>query len=150
MRILYEQLLLSVSKYFVVTLFNSRCHSMDRTLSHLSAPPINISLLAKNNIKLGTGLKFAVGSAFGACAILWSLLLESMIHNEYARSGGRINVVWQAPSYILIGAGEIFSISTAYEVAFTASPPNKKAFACAFNLFCIGGKANEIHTNLRR
>jgi dipeptide/tripeptide permease len=88
---------------------------------------------------MGTGYKFALGSAFGACAILWSLLLESMIHNEYARSGERINVVWQAPSYILIGAGEIFSISTAYEVAFIASPPNKKAFACAFNLFCIGG-----------
>ncbi len=93
---------------------------------------------------MGTGYKFALGSAFGACAILWSLLLESMIHNEYARSGGRINVVWQAPSYILIGAGEIFSISTAYEVAFIASPPNQKAFACAFNLFCIGGKANMI------
>jgi len=67
-----------------------------------------------------------------------------MIHEEYARTGGRINVIWSAPSYILIGAGEMFSISTGYEVAFTASPPNKKAFACAFNLFCIGGVPNLV------
>ncbi len=53
-------------------------------------------------------------------------------------------MLWQAPSYILIGAGEIFSISAGYEVAFMASPPNKKAFACAFNLFCIGGLPNVV------
>jgi dipeptide/tripeptide permease len=98
--------------------------------------------LARHNIKLGTGIKFALGSALGALAILWSILVEHLIHLEYSKSGERINVMWQAPSYILIGAGEIFSISTAYEVAFTASPPNKKAFACAFNLFCIGSIPN--------
>ncbi|KAL7483235.1 hypothetical protein ACHAW6_008880 [Cyclotella cf. meneghiniana] len=106
--------------------------------------------LARHNVKLATGIKFALGSALGALAILWSLLVEQMIHSEYARSGDRINVLWQAPSYILIGAGEIFSISTAYEVAFTASPPNKKAFACAFNLFCIGGIPNVLSLGLYR
>lgn len=73
-----------------------------------------------------------------------------MIHEEFARTGGRINVIWSAPSYILIGAGEMFSISTGYEVAFTASPPNKKAFACAFNLFCIGGVPNLVSLILYR
>jgi len=106
--------------------------------------------LAKSNMKLATGYKFALGSAIGALAILWSLLVEKWIHEEYNRSGGRINVVWQAPSYILVGMGEIFSISTAYEVAFTASPPNKKAFACAFNLFCIGGIPNMLSLVLYR
>jgi hypothetical protein len=106
--------------------------------------------LASRNIKLATGLKFALGSALGGCAILWSLVVERMIHREYTRSGEMINVLWQAPSYILIGAGEIFSISTAYEVAFTASPPNKKAFACAFNLFCIGGIPNMLSLGLYR
>jgi len=106
--------------------------------------------LARNNIKLATGYKFAIGSAIGACAILWSLLIEKMIHAEYVQSGGRVNVIWQAPGYFLIGAGEIFSISTAYEVAFTASPPNKKAFACAFNLFCIGGIPSMISLGLYR
>jgi len=99
---------------------------------------------AKRNIKLETGIKFAMGCAIGGCAILWSLILERMIHREYGRTGGRVSVLWQAPSYMLIGCGEIFSISTAYEVAFTASPPNKKAFACAFNLFCIGGLPNML------
>jgi POT family proton-dependent oligopeptide transporter len=106
--------------------------------------------LASQNMRISTGMKFSLGSAFGVLAILWSLLLEQMIHSEYARSGDRINVLWQAPSYILIGAGEIFSISTAYEVAFTASPPNKKAFACAFNLFCIGGIPNMLSLGLYR
>jgi proton-dependent oligopeptide transporter, POT family len=110
----------------------------------------NCRFLARNNIKLATGYKFALGCAIGACAILWSLLVEVMIHKEYARSGERISVLWQAPSYILTGAGEIFSISTAYEVAFTASPPNKKAFACAFNLFCIGGIPNMLSLALYR
>ena len=50
----------------------------------------------------------------------------------------------------LQGLAEIFSISTAYEVAFTASPPNKKAFACAFNLFCIGGVPNMVSLGLYR
>jgi dipeptide/tripeptide permease len=106
--------------------------------------------LASKNIKIPTGIKFALGSGFGVLAILWSLLVEQMIHSEYARSGQMINVLWQSPSYILIGAGEIFSISTAYEVAFTASPPNKKAFACAFNLFCIGGIPNMLSLCLYR
>jgi POT family proton-dependent oligopeptide transporter len=106
--------------------------------------------LARNNIRFPTGYKFALGCAFGACAILWSILVESMIHEEYARTGGRINVIWSAPSYIMIGAGEMFSISTGYEVAFTASPPNKKAFACAFNLFCIGGVPNLVSLVLYR
>lgn len=106
--------------------------------------------LARRNIKLATGYKFALGSAIGALAVLWSLLVESLIHREYARTGGKINVLWQAPCYILIGLAEIFSISTAYEVAFTASPPNKKAFACAFNLFCIGGVPNMVSLGLYR
>lgn len=135
--------------------------------------------LARRNIKLATGYKFALGSAIGALAVLWSLLVESLIHREYARTGGKINVLWQAPCYILIGMhtnlnmlhcsicvllndsnilfcafieglAEIFSISTAYEVAFTASPPNKKAFACAFNLFCIGGVPNMVSLGLYR
>lgn len=69
--------------------------------------------LARNNIRLATGYKFALGSSIGALAILWSLILEKMIHAEYISTGGKVNVIWQAPSYILIGAGEIFSISTA-------------------------------------
>ena len=98
--------------------------------------------LTRRNMKLDTGMKFAIGSTIGALAMIWSILLEWLIHHKYETSGEQISVLWQAPSYILVGAGEIFSISTAYEVAFTASPPNKKVFACAFNLFCIGSLPN--------
>ena len=96
---------------------------MDYTNSSTSALSVLVSgyfvssyfypFLARRSIKLATGYKFALGSAIGACAILWSLLVEKWIHDEYGRSGGRVNVIWQAPSYVLIGAGEIFSISTA-------------------------------------
>ena len=106
--------------------------------------------LATNNIKFATGYKFALGCAFAACAILWTILVESMIHVEFARTGKKVNVIWTAPSYILIGAGELFAISACYEVAFTASPANKKAFACAFNLFCIGGVPSLVSLALFR
>lgn len=106
--------------------------------------------LATNNIKFATGYKFALGCAFAACAILWTIFVESMIHVEFARTGGKVNVVWTAPSYILIGAGELFAISACYEVAFTTSPANKKAFACAFNLFCIGGVPSLVSLALFR
>ena len=104
--------------------------------------------LAKKGIKLPTSYKFSLGCLIGAFAILYSLIVEHLIHAEYARSGGQISVLWQAPSYALIGLGEIFSISTAYEVAFTASPPNRKGFACAFNLFFIGGLPNMVSLGL--
>ena len=104
--------------------------------------------LAKRDIKLATGYKFSLGCAIGSCAILWSLIVEHQIHAEYARSGGKISVLWQAPSYALVGIGEVFSISTAYQVAFTASPPNRKGFACAFNLFFIGGLPNLVSLGL--
>ena len=44
----------------------------------------------------------------------------------------------------MIGAGEIFAVSAAYEVAFTASPPEKKVLASALNLFCVGGIPNVL------
>ena len=98
--------------------------------------------LARRGIKIPTTYKFAMGSALGALAILWALYVERMIHQAYELDGSKINVLWQAPSYLLIGWGEIFAVSTAYEVAFTASSPDKKALASATNIFCVGGLPN--------
>jgi proton-dependent oligopeptide transporter, POT family len=94
---------------------------------------------AARGIKIPTTYKFAIGSAFGAASILWALFVENMIQTTYAETGERVNILWQAMSYILIGAGEVFAVSAAYEVAFTASPPEKKVMFSAMNLFCIGG-----------
>jgi POT family proton-dependent oligopeptide transporter len=100
--------------------------------------------LNKKNIRIPTTYKFAIGSFFGAMAIAWALMVEHMIHREYAATGGQVNVLWQAGSYILIGAGEIFCISTAYEAAFSAAPPEKKVLASAVNLFSYGGIPNVL------
>ena len=98
--------------------------------------------MANRGIKLPTTYKFAIGSALGALSIAWALFVEFMIHREYERTGETISIMWQALSYVLIGAGEIFAVSAAYEAAFTASPPEKKVLASALNLFCIGGLPN--------
>lgn len=98
--------------------------------------------LAKRGIKIPTTYKFAFGSALGALAIAWALMVEHMIHSKYAKDGGKVSILWQAMAYILIGAGEIFAVSAAYEAAFTAAPPDKKVIASALNLFCIGGLPN--------
>jgi dipeptide/tripeptide permease len=100
--------------------------------------------LAERGIKIPTTYKFAIGSALGALSILWALLMEYCIHTKYERTGEKVSILWQAWAYVFIGAGEIFAVSAAYEVAFTASPPEKKVLSSAVNLFCIGGLPNVI------
>jgi POT family proton-dependent oligopeptide transporter len=100
--------------------------------------------LARKGIKIPTTYKFAIGSALGSLAIVWAIFVENMIHTTYHSTGEKVNVLWQAPCYMLIGLGEIFAVSAAYEVAFTASPPDKKVLASATNIFCVGGLPNMI------
>jgi len=100
--------------------------------------------LAKRNMKIPTTYKLAFGSFLGSCAMAWAILVETMIHSTFERTGEQISVLWQGPAYILIGFGEIFAVSTAYEVAFTASPPDKKFMASAVSVFCIGGLPSMI------
>jgi proton-dependent oligopeptide transporter, POT family len=95
--------------------------------------------MAEQGIKLATTHKFAIGSMFGAVAIGWALFVDFIIHYNYEQTGEQVTVIWQAPAYILIGVGELFAVSAAYEAAFMASPPEKKALASATNLFCVGG-----------
>lgn len=104
--------------------------------------------MADNGIKVPTTYKFAFGSFLGVLAISWALLVEYWIHSTYDATGGKISVLWQAPAYVLIGIGEIFAISSAYEVAFTSAPPQKKALASAINLFNVGGVPNLVCISL--
>jgi len=92
---------------------------------------------AHRGIKIPTTYKFALGSLFGAAALMWAMMVEMLIHTTYAATGQKVSIMWQAMSYILIGAGEIFAVSAAYEVAYTVAPPEMKVLASAFNLFCI-------------
>lgn len=98
--------------------------------------------LAKRDIRIPTSYKFALGSFCGVLAMGFALLAEYKIHKTYAKNGGEISIWWQTFSYILIGCGEIFCISAAYEVAFTIAPHDQKAFASATNLFFVGGLPN--------
>jgi len=117
--------------------------------------------LSKQQIKFQTTQKFALGSFMGVLALAWSLLVDYMIHQKYQNFlllsstndtitntspdiSPQISVLWQIPSYTLIGVGEIFAVSSAYEVAFMVAPPAKKALASAVNLFFIGGLPNII------
>ncbi|KAG7365351.1 POT family protein [Nitzschia inconspicua] len=95
--------------------------------------------LARRNIKIPTTYKFAIGSTLGALAIGWALFIEYLIHSTYHNTGAKVNILWQSLAYVLIGAGEIFAVSAAYEIAFTSSAPETKAIASALNLFCVGG-----------
>jgi len=100
--------------------------------------------LAKRNIRIPTSHKFAWGSLCGVLAMGCALLTEYKIHTTYAETGEEISVLWQTMSYVWIGSGEIFCISAAYEVAFTISRHDQKAFASATNLFFVGGLPNML------
>uniref|UniRef100_A0A7S2S5E9 Peptide transporter n=1 Tax=Mucochytrium quahogii TaxID=96639 RepID=A0A7S2S5E9_9STRA len=104
--------------------------------------------LAKRGIVLHMMTKFAIGTAFSVVAILCAIIVDYQIHSVYASTGGQISVMWQIFSFFLIGVGEIFLISSAYEAAFKLSPDGFKAFGSAINLFFIGGVANYISTAL--
>ncbi|KAL3925937.1 MAG: hypothetical protein SGILL_000080 [Bacillariaceae sp.] len=78
--------------------------------------------LAKKGIKIPTTYKFAIGSALGSMAIIWAIVVEHMIHTTYHATGEKVNVLWQAPCYVLIGL----------------------VLASACNIFNIGGVPNFI------
>ena len=99
---------------------------------------------ANHGIKIPTTYKFAIGSVLGAAALMWAMMVEMMIHRTYDATGEKISIMWQAMAYILIGAGEIFAVSAAYEVAYTVAPPDMKVLASACNLFAVGGLPNII------
>lgn len=100
--------------------------------------------LANRGIKIPTTYKFAFGSFLGVLAIAWAIFMEYKIRTTFATTGQKVSILWQSVAYILIGAGEIFAVSAAYEAAFNVAPPEKKVLASAVNLFCVGGIPNVL------
>mmetsp|Transcript_13069 Transcript_13069/g.21485 ORF Transcript_13069/g.21485 Transcript_13069/m.21485 type:complete len:737 (+) Transcript_13069:46-2256(+) len=98
--------------------------------------------LNRRQIKIPTTYKFAIGSAFGAAAVGCAIITDYQIHRVYEERGEAISILWQSFPYFLIGIGEIFAVSAAYEVAFTVAPAKKKSLASAANLFMVGGAPN--------
>jgi POT family proton-dependent oligopeptide transporter len=100
--------------------------------------------LNRRGIKIPTTYKFAIGSAFGAWAVGCAIVTDYRIHRVYRETGEAITVLWQVFPYLLIGIGEIFAVSAAYELAFTVAPVRMKSIASAANLFMVGGLPNVL------
>jgi len=71
-----------------------------------------------------------------------AIITDYQIHRVYQDTGEAVSVLWQCFPYFLIGIGEIFAVSAAYELAFTVAPQSKKSIASAANLFMVGGLPN--------
>ena len=100
--------------------------------------------LTKRGIYLPIATKFAIGTSFGTLAIAVILIIEYQIRKVYEATGEPISIIWQIFAYVPIGAAEIFSISAAYEAAFTISPKQNKGLASALNIFILIGVTNFI------
>ena len=94
--------------------------------------------LEKQEKALELSSKYVIGAVFGSLAMLWSIIIDVMIVNKYSQDGVAISILWQAPTYMFLGAGEVFTICSAYDAAFNVSPDNLKVLSSATNLFLIG------------
>lgn len=72
----------------------------------------------------------------GTLALLSAMGLEFAIMNS-SDPQDYISIWWQIPQFSLIALGEIFLISTSYEVAFTYAPEPLKAVGSALNLLFL-------------
>lgn len=100
--------------------------------------------LQGRGIRFPLSYKFAVGTFFGACAILSALCVNKAIANAYVKDGSSIAIIWQCFNYAFVGIGEIFAMSTSYEAAYIIAPKEQKGLASAFQLFLTGGMSNYI------
>mmetsp|Transcript_28450 Transcript_28450/g.45827 ORF Transcript_28450/g.45827 Transcript_28450/m.45827 type:complete len:572 (+) Transcript_28450:1237-2952(+) len=100
--------------------------------------------LERKGLKMHPIHKIGAGTALATLAIAWAIGVDYWIHSHYASTGGKLSTLLLVPSFILIGAGEIFALATAYEMGFSLSPIGFKGFGSAINLFCLGGVPNFI------
>ncbi len=91
--------------------------------------------LNRRGIKIPTTYKFAIGSGFGAWAVGCAIVTDYRIHHIYRETGEAATVLWQVFPYLLIGIGEIFAVSAAYELVFMVVPTRMKSIASAANLY---------------
>jgi dipeptide/tripeptide permease len=100
--------------------------------------------LTERGIRFPLTYKFAVGSFFGACAIISALLVNMAIRKAYLKDGSAVAIIWQCFNYAFVGIGEVFAMSTSYEAAYIIAPTEQKALSSAFQLFLTGGLSNYI------
>lgn len=94
--------------------------------------------LRKKNMMPTILYRFVVGFTFSTLANLCAMAVEFAIQGSAENT---VSIWWQIPQFSFVAFGEIFVISTSYEVAFSKSPESLKTVASAFNLlgFAIAG-----------
>lgn len=107
-------------------------------------------MLERKGINFPYCYRFSVGSVFGALAIASALIVDYEIRKQYRKDGSEVNVLAQAMNFFLVGAGEIFAVSTAYEAAFTIAPKEQKCLASAIQLFMGNGLASYVQIGLNQ
>jgi len=101
-------------------------------------------LLRKNNIKFGMLKRIGVGLLLATLGILYSGCLEVYRLELFRRGyviaqdvGGKevlavdLSVLWQAPGFVFVGAGEVLASITGLEFAYDQSPPTMKSMVVA-------------------
>ncbi|KAL3907662.1 MAG: hypothetical protein SGILL_008781 [Bacillariaceae sp.] len=100
--------------------------------------------LSKRGIRIPLTYKFAIGTMFGSLALAAAIIVDHSIRSAYRADGSQISILWQAFSYFLVGFGEIFSIASCLEAAFSIAPKEQKGLASALNNFLSIGVASFI------
>ena len=108
-------------------------------------PVVNLLLypmLAKCGIKLGIFSRVLIGFVFTALAMVSSALVEIYRKESGIRDASgtlpmsNMSVWWQAPQYMLVALGEIFTAITAIELFYLALPPHLRSIGQGMNFFC--------------
>lgn len=93
------------------------------------------SFLRQRNTMPSILTRFFIGCLMGTASLLCAVGVEREI--MASPDPWSISIWWQTPQFILIALGEIFLISTSYEVAFTYAPDALKAVGSAINLLFL-------------
>ena len=113
-------------------------------LSGLLASRVIYPALSKRGIHLAITTKFAIGCSFATLAIAAALIIEYRIRAVYQATGEPISIIWQTFSFVFVGCGEMFSISSSIEATYVIAPKPNKGLASAINDFLTMGTSSFI------
>ncbi|KAL3916479.1 MAG: hypothetical protein SGILL_005157, partial [Bacillariaceae sp.] len=100
--------------------------------------------LSERGIRIPLTHKFAIGTAFGSLALAAAIIVDHSIRRQYNADYTQISILWQAFSYFLVGCGEVFTLASCLEAAFSIAPKEQKGLASAMNQFLSLGLASFI------
>jgi dipeptide/tripeptide permease len=80
--------------------------------------------------------RFFIGCMMGTISLICAMGVELVIMNS-SDPENSVSIWWQTPQFCFIALGEIFLISTSYEVAFTYAPESLKAVSSGINLLFL-------------